>query len=120
MLSPPIGKALISTPFPPFASGHRVSKLNGLSDFLAKIQHAGDESLVEFSITALTEFVGDREEDALFCLVRAVCEYLQQTKDCSPFSSWLSVAISEHTVHPHALSMRICQVIGRAYNFSSQ
>ena len=118
------------------ASTRRVSELQGLSaevrhskgwmtmsfslapDFLAKMQRTGGESLNEFSIPALTEFVGDQEEDGLLCPVRAVREYLQRTKDCRPSCSQLFATVSEprRTVHPHTLSMWICQVIRRAYN----
>ena len=86
-------------------------------DFLAKTQRPGDESLDEFSIP-----VGDQEEDGLLCLVRAVCEYLRRTKDCRPSCSRLFVTVSEprRTVHPHTLSMWICQVIRRAYNHVSR
>ena len=105
-----------------FASARRVSELSAemrhskgwttmsfslAPDFLAKTQSPGDESLDEFSIPA----VGDQEEDGLLCPVRAVREYLWRTKDCCPScpSFFVTVSVPRRTVHPHILSMWICQ-----------
>ena len=75
-------------------------------DFLAKTQHPGDESLDEFSFPALTEFVGDQEEDGPLCPVRAVREYLRRTKDCRPSCSRLFVTVSEpRRLFIHILSL---------------
>ena len=72
------------------ASARRVSELHGLSagvrhskgwssvtlslapDFLAKTQLPCDESLSEFTIPTLAEFVGDSEGDRLLCPVQAI------------------------------------------------
>ena len=86
-------------------------------DFLAKTQCPGQESLDEFTIPALLEFVGEQEEDCLLCPVRAVREYLRRTRDCRPTCSRLFVTVLDprRAVHPHTMSKWICQVIWRAY-----
>ncbi|MPC80522.1 hypothetical protein E2C01_075102 [Portunus trituberculatus] len=123
-----------------FASAHQVSKLHGLSaevshskgwssmtfsltpDFVAKTQLPGDESKFNFTIPALTEYVGDSEGDRLLCLVRAIREYLHRTRDCRPRCSHLFVTDPEpqHVVHPHTISHWICQVIQRAHEDVSE
>ncbi|MPC55824.1 hypothetical protein E2C01_049769 [Portunus trituberculatus] len=83
---------------------------------------AGDESQSNFTIPALTEYVGDSERDRLLCPVRAIREYLRQTKNYCPRCSCLFVMVSEPRcmVHPHTISHRICQVIQRAHGDVSE
>ena len=122
------------------ATARRVSELHGLSaevrhsrgwtsmtfslapDFVAKTQLPGQVSLDEITIPALTEFVGEQEEESLLCPVRAVREYLRRTRDCRPSCSRLFVTVTEprRSVHPHTLSVWICQVIRRAYDRVSE
>ena len=89
------------------SKGWTTMSLSLAPDFPAKTQRPGDESLDEFSIPALIEFVGDQEEDDFLYPVRAVREYLRRTKDCCPSCSRFFVTVSEprRTVHPHTLSM---------------
>ncbi|MPC23360.1 hypothetical protein E2C01_016404 [Portunus trituberculatus] len=85
-------------------------------DFLAKTQLPGDESLSNFTIPALTEYIGDSEGDQLLCPVRAVRDYLHRTRDCCPRCSRLFW----HVVHSHTVSHWICQVFQHAHEDVSE
>ncbi|MPC46858.1 hypothetical protein E2C01_040588 [Portunus trituberculatus] len=86
-------------------------------DFLAKTQLPGDVYQSNFTIPALTEYVGDSEGDRLLCPVRAVKEYLRRTRYCHPRCSRLFVMVTEPqcVVHPLTISHWICQVIQHAH-----
>ncbi|MPC45667.1 hypothetical protein E2C01_039373 [Portunus trituberculatus] len=78
-----------------------------------KTQLPRDEFQSDFTIPALTEYVGDSEGHRLLCPVRAIREYPRRTRDCRLRCSRISVTVTEPqcVVHPHTISHWICQVI---------
>ena len=86
-----------------------------LPEFVAKTESLKNPLPRSFLVHSLLEFLGDLPEERLLCPVRAVCIYLDLTKDLSPCALFVSPRRRLRPISKNALSFFIRTVIVDAW-----